>query len=188
MWSMPKRCSTVAWKSCQATRFSTAFQPTSSVAPKARPCLRPAPASQTEKPYWLWSRPVPTWSAADWVNGVRPNSVVKRTSVSSSRPRCRRSLSRPATGWSMRCASWVWLSLTFSWPSQLIRGRAERAAGIELHEPHALLDQPAGEQAIAAESRGSSSWSRPYWPAWRPFRRDRSVTRGTASCILAASS
>ena len=78
--------------------------------------------ARREKPYWLWSRPVPTTSAADCVNGVRPNSVVKSTSVSSSMPRWRRSLSRPATGWSMRAASWVWFSFTSSWPSQLMRG------------------------------------------------------------------
>ena len=33
LWSMPSRCSTVAWKSCQVTGSSAAFQPTSSVAP-----------------------------------------------------------------------------------------------------------------------------------------------------------
>ena len=36
------------------------------------------------------------------VNGVRPNSVVNRTSVSSSKPRCRRSRSRPTVGPSTR--------------------------------------------------------------------------------------
>ncbi len=43
--------------------------------------------------------------ALDCVNGVRPNSLVNRTSVSSNIPRWRRSCSKPATGLSMRPAS-----------------------------------------------------------------------------------
>ena len=113
----------------------------------------PAPASQTLKPYWLWSRPVPTTSAADWVNGVRPNSVVNSTSVSSSMPRCCRSRSRPATGRSMRRGLAGRGSRgTFSWPSQFDRGLPTiEPPREELDEPHAPLEQPPGEQAAAAE-------------------------------------
>ena len=50
---------------------------------EAETCLTPAPASQAVKPLGLWSRPcVPFWNV-----GMRPNSVVQTTRVSSSRPR-----------------------------------------------------------------------------------------------------
>ncbi len=73
---------------------STAFQPTSSVAPKLNGAFTPAPASQTENPFGLWSRPL----APFWKVGMRPNSVVKTTSVSSSSPRASRSSSSAAAG------------------------------------------------------------------------------------------
>ena len=88
----------------------------------AVPGFTPAPASQHEKPYLLWSRPVPTTFPALCANGVRPNSVVNSTSVSFSIPRSFRSRTSAATGWSMRAASAVWFSFTFSCASQLVRG------------------------------------------------------------------
>src|SRR5207247_2222916 len=60
---------------------------------EATPGLTPAPASQVTKVPPLWSRPV-----APWVKGMRPNSVVQMTSVSSKRPRAFRSRSRAAIG------------------------------------------------------------------------------------------
>ena len=57
--------------------------------------------SQVTKAPPLWSRPV-----AAWVNGMRPNSVVQITSVSSSMPRCRRSRSNVAIG---RSTDWAML-------------------------------------------------------------------------------
>ncbi len=51
------------------------------------PPLMPPPASQLVKPNGLWSRP-----CCPGVHGMRPNSVVQSTIVSSSMPRCFRSL------------------------------------------------------------------------------------------------
>ena len=61
----------------------------------AKPGFRPAPAIQQVKASGWWSRPLPPTPC---VNGVRPNSVVQSTSVSSSMPRAFRSFSSPATG------------------------------------------------------------------------------------------
>ena len=57
--------------------------------------LTPPPASQDEKAQWWCSRPLASGCS---LYGVRPNSVVHTTSVSSSMPRCFRSVSRPAMG------------------------------------------------------------------------------------------
>ena len=46
------------------------------------PPLMPPPASQEVKANGLWSRPF-----EPWLQGMRPNSVVQMTIVSSSRPR-----------------------------------------------------------------------------------------------------
>jgi len=59
------------------------------------PGLTPPPASQVVKPKGLWSRPFPPWA-----KGVRPNSPVQTTSVSSRRPSFFRSVMRAAIGWS----------------------------------------------------------------------------------------
>ena len=67
--------------------------PPALVLPWATPPLTPAPASQLTKVPPLWSRPV-----APCVNGIRPNSVVQITSVSSNIPRDFRSRSSPAIG------------------------------------------------------------------------------------------
>ena len=51
--------------------------------------------------------------------GVRPNSVQKTTSVSSSKPRCFKSCSSPATGLSTLAQSRVWLSFSFACESHV---------------------------------------------------------------------
>ncbi len=56
----------------------------------AKPRLNPPPANHIVKPARWWSRPFP------WAIGVRPNSEPKTTIVSSSMPRCFRSMSRAA--------------------------------------------------------------------------------------------
>ena len=66
----------------------------------------------------LWSRPLPPW-----LQGMRPNSVVQMTIVSSSRPRLFRSLSRAAAGWSMLVPMSPWSRAISSCESQLRRGK-----------------------------------------------------------------
>ena len=96
------------------------------------------------KPSGLWSRPSPFS-----LIGVRPNSPPQMTSVSSSRPRALRSLSRPAIGLVHGAAELgvVLLDLGVGVPL------AARAA-VELDEADAALDEAAGEQAVAAEDGG----------------------------------
>ena len=53
----------------------------------------PPPASMNEKPLMWWSRPSPPCDI-----GVRPNSPPQITSVSSSMPRCFRSVISAAVG------------------------------------------------------------------------------------------
>ena len=86
---------------------------------------------------------------------MRPNSPPQITSVLSSRPRCLRSVSSAAVGWSVS-------------PRSLRVVLAEVAVGvplavaINLDEPHAPLHQPAGQQALLAETARRLSLSRPY--------------------------
>src|SRR5207245_2341850 len=94
------------------------------------PRLTPAPASQVTNVPPLWSRPV-----APWVNGMRPNSVVQMTNVSSSRPRCFRSPSSAAIGLSTLRAmkgSSVAMSL---WLSQLVLGPVVLVQFLEERKP-----------------------------------------------------
>ena len=78
-----------------------------------------------------------------WRNGVRPNSPPQMTSVSSSRPRCFRSLTSAADGWSV---SRHWILSCVGQVAVLV------PAGVhELDEPHAALGQPAGHQAVVGE-------------------------------------
>ena len=104
----------------------------------------PPPASQSEKPNGLWSRP-----SVPWANGVRPNSPAQTTSVSSSRPRCFRSFEQPGDRLIDRPGVVVVavLQACRAGPS----GRAPHAGAGQLDEPHAALDEPPGEQALPAE-------------------------------------
>ena len=108
-------------------------------------------------------------------NGVRPNSPPQMMSVSSSRPRCFRSLISAATG----------LSIVRALLGQAVADVLARAGAVEvpapveeLHEAHALLDQPAGEQAVVREARAARAWRRrPRAPSSAP--REMSITSGT---------
>ena len=122
------------------------------------------------------------YSAVGW----RPNSPPQTTSVSSSRPRCFRSLSSAAIGWSV-CAGVLGVvrhEVAVGVPVVVVVG----AAGIDLDEPHAALDQPPGQQAARAEvarlvvDRGRTARA---WPcvSWL-----RSTASGACCCILNASS
>ena len=83
--------------------------------------------------------------------GVRPNSVAQTTRVSSSRPRCLRSLSRPAIGWS----TWAQLAAWFCRRPVGVPGAGAAVGAVEdLHEADAALDQPARGQAHLAEGAG----------------------------------
>ena len=121
-------------------------KPSSSVAPIAWPPLTPAPASHIEKPCQLWSRPgLPTPSLV----GVRPNSP----------PQIEQRLV-PEPG-ALQVGDQRGDRLVGLAGVQLVVGDAVvvavpgvldvAAAGIELDEAHALLEQPARDQALAAE-------------------------------------
>ena len=68
------------------------------------------------------------------------------TSVSSSRPRCFRSLTRAADGWSV---SWHWLRICVGQVAVLVPAHV-----IKLDEPHAALGQAAGQQAVGGVAAG----------------------------------
>ena len=114
------------------------------------PPLTPPPAIQVQKAFLLWSRPAlrSSLSAGSWAIGSRPNSPPQTTSVLSSRPRCFRSRSSAAIGWSVRSQAVLQVGR---------RGRCgcpRSGVDVELHEAHAALDQPAGDQAAAAVGVG----------------------------------
>ena len=94
---------------------------------------------------------------------------------SRSSPRCLRSVSRPSIGTSVAAQCPVWLL------GQVAVG-VPLAVAVDLHEPHAALDQPAGHQALGAErarrvaGRGRTvPASRPISCESRPGRRPRSA-------------
>ena len=104
----------------------------------------PAPASQAIDVPPLWSRPV-----APCVNGWRPNSVLKTTSVSSIRPRAFRSRSKAAIGRStLRAIGGNWLGMSL-WLSQLFAAPPAPLQTCTNRTP--ALQQPAGQQAAAAK-------------------------------------
>ncbi len=93
-----------------------------------------------------WLRP--TFSRTSPI-GVRPNSPPQTTSVASSRPRAFRSLTRAAQGRSISRQT-----LSRSGLEVLARAAVVVPVGVvELHEPHAALDQPPGQQAVVGERR-----------------------------------
>ncbi len=94
---------------------------------------------------------MPTTSTADCVNSVRPKSVVNRTSVSSSMPRWRRSRSDRAVD-ARRLLAVVDEHVLVAVPIDV--RIAERAAGKQLHEADAPLQQSPGQQAAAAKVGG----------------------------------
>ena len=102
------------------------------------------------KPLGLWSRP---W-APFWNVGMRPNSVVQTTRVSSSMPRAFRSMSRRGGRLVEDRAVPVVVGLDplVAVPVELALAHGEGAVE-EGDEPHAALEQPAGQQAVAAEAR-----------------------------------
>ena len=145
---------------------STALYDHSSLSPYVTPPLMPPPASQLVKVKGLWSRPL-----LPWLHGIRPNSVVHRTMVSSSKPRCLQVLEK-----SGRRAVHARAHVAVVAGDVLVRVPvAAREAVVgpapDLHEAHAALQQPPGDQAIAAEvlrdrggpGRTASSWPRFPW-------------------------
>ena len=106
------------------------------------PALTPPPASHIVKPCGLWSRP-----SSPCAVGVRPNSPPQRTSVSSSSPRAFRS--REQAGDRLVDLPGV-LRVVLLQVAVLVPLVAVR----DLHEPHAALGEPPGQQALPAEVRG----------------------------------
>ena len=115
-----------------------------------RPSRRRRPA-RSVKACGLWSRPVPPFCTI----GSRPNSPPQITSVASSRPRCFEvGRAAPAIGWSVSPAKPRWLPAMSMWPSQL--RSFSMPPRVDLHEAHAALDQPPGDQALPGEVRRTS--------------------------------
>ena len=65
---------------------------------------------------------------------------------------------------------------------------AVSAAGVELHEAHAALHEPAGEQAARAEVARFIAGRRRTFFWWLPFLALRSTASGASACILYESS
>ena len=111
----------------------------------ARPSRRRRPARRrSTSGWWLAAR------SGRRCAGVRPNSVVQTTSVSSSMPARLRSCSSPAIG-----------LVDVLGQRDVVRHVAVRVpvvrrAGVDqLDEPHAALGQPAGDQALPGEALGA---------------------------------
>ena len=125
-----------------------------------RPSRRRRPATSCSRS-GLWSRPLPPW-----LFGVRPNSLHQTTSVSFSRPRCFRSFSSAAIGWSTwpHIFSWLRVDVVVRVPL-----RDERAAAASRPARSARRARPAaGRAAAACRSRPS-----PCRRGRRPSRRLR---------------
>ena len=106
--------------------------------------LMPPPASHIEKAVGWWSRPrLRPRAALDSTIGVRPNSPPQITRVSSSRPRCLRSMISAAEAWSVFSAVVLVVAAD-------VRMRVP-ALVVDVHEAHAALDHAAGQQAGAGE-------------------------------------
>ena len=79
----------------------------------------PPPAIHIVKACGWWSRPrLRPRAALDSTIGVRPNSPPQMTSVSSSRPRCFRSMTSAAEAWSVAPQLVLRLPATSEWASQ----------------------------------------------------------------------
>ena len=137
----------------------------------------PPPASQDVNVNGLWSRPLPPW-----LHGIRPNSVVQMTIVSSSRPRAFRSLIRAAAGWSMLAAHVAVVAGEVLVRVPVAAREAVVGAAPDLHEPHAALQQPPGDQAVAAEVLGDRLVQAVERLRRRRSRPTRSSTSGALSC------
>ncbi len=98
--------------------------------------------------------------------GMRPNSPPQMTSVSSHRPRCCRSRSRPATGLSVRRHM---LRVVFG--TSFVGVPAVGVARIELHEAHAAFRSSAGRAGSACRTRRFPFRRCRTAAASRPFRR-----------------
>ena len=115
-------------------------------------------------------------------DGSRPISPPQWTIVVSSSPRCFRSFTSAAAGWSVR---------------RQIAGRScadgvvvvpRLAAEEELHEPHAALDQPAGDQAARAVLAGRGPGRGRTAGGCRSGSLEMSSASLAAVCMAAASS
>ena len=128
------------------------------------PPFTPPPAIQSVKPNGLWSRP-----SAPWANGVRPNSprpdderLVEQPALLAGR--CSKRGDRLVDGAGVVLVAVLQVAVLV--PAVVADARAG-----ELDEPHAPLDQPAGEQALPAEA-GAFRWS------WRRGRTSACVAVG----------
>ena len=114
--------------------------------PAVYPALTPPPAIHMVIASIWWLRP--TVSRISPI-GVRPNSPPQTTSVVSSRPRVFRSLIKCGTRLIDIAANLIEVA------GQGLAGNAVvvPVGVVELHEPHAALDQTTGEQAVVGERR-----------------------------------
>ena len=110
------------------------------------------------------------------------------TSVSSSRPRLLRSLIRAAAGWSMLRPIVAVVAGDVFVRVPVAAREAVVGAAPDLDEPDAALEQPAGDQAVAAEVFGDRLVEAVERLGSRATRATRSSTSGALSCSRAASS
>ena len=124
-------------------RSSTA-RPSLLVRPTAWPPLMPPPASTTDQACGKWSRPAPAL-----MTGVRPNSPIHTIRVESRRPRSPQVVHqrRPAGVEGLRQAGHALEILVVRVP----------ALQADLHERHAGLHQPPGQEAALAKRRAAVS-------------------------------
>ena len=132
------------------------------------PPLMPPPASHIEKPLMWWSRPLP------WAIGVRPNSPPQTIRVSSSIPRCFRSVIRAAAG----LVDLLGLELDVVLDAAVV----VPVAVVELDEAHAALGQAAGQQAVRGE-RAVGALGAVQLQDVLAGSPERSIRPGTLACI-----
>ena len=140
------------------------------------PRFTPAPASQEENAQWWCSRPL---ASALLLKGVRPNSVVQTTSVSSSRPRLLQVLEAGRrSGRSTFFASGACVDHVAVGVPVVRRSRID-----QFDEAHAALDQPPGHQALPGEARRAAALQGRRAPASRRVSVERSNASGASACM-----
>ena len=116
--------------------------------------------------------------------GVRPNSPPQRTSVSSSRPRAFRSVQQAGD----RLVDLAGVLRVALLEVAVLVPLHVRVAVRDLHEAHAALGEPAGQQALPAEVVGDRVVEAVERLRRRRSRSARSSTSGIAVCMRKASS
>ena len=189
-----------SWRGCRRPRSGACGRPACSRTRRSGRGLTPPLMPPPHEPVREAVRIVVAALAALRTDGMRPNSVVQRTIVSSSRPRPLqvRDERRRAAGHAGGERAVVALHVLVAVP--VAPREAVVVAAPDLHEPHAALEQPPRDEALAAEVVGllervdllverRSSRGRGRRASASPSAPSRCrAPPGAASCICAASS